>query len=59
MATTLEELNRKIMKEALERASVESRLEGLTAEERLKGRSPEEIEAYLRALKNDKPQENQ
>ena len=63
MATTLEELNRKITKEALDSASVndlvkrltpEQRLDGLPAEERLKGLSPEEIEAYLRALKKQK-----
>jgi hypothetical protein len=42
MATTLEELNRKILKEALERASVEDRLKGLTAEDRLKGLPAEE-----------------
>lgn len=60
MATTLEELNRKIRKQMLESASVEERLKGLTpeqrleglpAEERLKGLSAEEIEAYLRTLK--------
>ena len=55
MATTLEELNRKIRKELLETASVQERLKGLTAEERLKGLSPEEIAAYLRGLKKKKP----
>jgi hypothetical protein len=82
MATTLEELNRKLLKEALEKASVHDRLSGLTpeqrleglpaeerlkglpaeerlkglpAEERLKGLSPDEIEAYLRELKNRRP----
>ena len=63
MATTLEELNRKIRKELMESASVQERLKGLTAaqrleglpaEERLKGLSAEEIEAYLRALKKKK-----
>jgi hypothetical protein len=61
MAKTLEELNRKLLKDALEKASVhdrlrgltpEQRLEGLPAEERLKGLSPDEIEAYLRELKD-------
>jgi hypothetical protein len=61
MATTLEELNRKLLKEALEKASVhdrlsgltpEQRLEGLPTEERLKGLSLDDIEAYLRELKN-------
>ena len=46
MATTIEELNRKLMKEAMEMASVKDRLKGLTTEE---------IEAYLRALKKKKP----
>jgi hypothetical protein len=55
MATTIEELNRKLMKEAMEMASVDERLKGLTPKERLKGLSAEEIEAYLRALKKKKP----
>ena len=64
MATTIEELNQKLMKEAMEMASVderlkgltaEQRLEGLPAEERLKGLSAEEIEAYLRSVKKKKP----
>lgn len=64
MASTLEELNRKIMKEALDKAPVteflkrmtpEQRLEGLPVEERLKGLTEEDIEAYLRHLKKDKP----
>jgi hypothetical protein len=72
MATTLAELNRKFVEEAIETASVKDRLRGLTpeqrleglpaeerlkglpAEERLKGLSPEQIEAYLRSLKNEK-----
>jgi hypothetical protein len=55
MATTVEELNRKLMKEAMEMASVKDRLKGLTTQERLKGLSAEEIEAYLRGLKKKKP----
>lgn len=64
MATTIAELNRKLMKEALDSASPQDlvkrltpkqRLEGLPAEERLKGLSPEEIESYLRGLKKRKP----
>jgi hypothetical protein len=55
MASTLEELNRKLLKEALEKASVEDRLKGLTTEQILKRLSPEEIEAYLRSLKKKKP----
>ena len=55
MATTIEELNRKLMKEAMEMASVDERLKGLTTEHILKRLSPEEIEAYLRALKKKKP----
>ena len=43
------------MKEAMELASVEDRLKGLTAEQVLKTLSPEEIEAYLRAVKKKKP----
>jgi hypothetical protein len=54
MATTIEELNRKLMKEAMDMASVEDRLKGLTAEQILKRLSPEEIEAYLRASKKKK-----
>ena len=74
MATTLEEINRKILKEALDSAPAkelvnrltpaqrleglpaEERLKGVPAEERMKGLSPEEIEVYLRKLKNEKPQ---
>ncbi len=55
MATTIEELNRKLMKEAMEMASVAERLKGLTTEQILKRLSPEEIEAYLRTLKKKKP----
>ena len=66
MATTVEELNRKLMKEAMELASVKDRLKGLTpkqlleeipAEEILKALPAEEIEAYLRKLKTN-PQGN-
>jgi len=64
MVSTLEELNRKLMKDALEKASVkdllkhlspEQRVEGLPAEDRLKGLTAADIEAYLRALKKQKP----
>ncbi len=85
MATTVGELNRKLMQEALDAASAEDlvkrltpkqrleglpadeilkalpseeRLKGLPAEERLKGLLPEEIEAYLRTLKKEKPKGN-
>ena len=63
MATTLEELDRKLMKQTLEMASLQDRLNGLSAEqrlkglpteERLKGIPPEEIEAYLRSLRKEK-----
>jgi hypothetical protein len=64
MATTIEELNRKLMKEAMEMASVKDRLKGLTPEQRIEGLpaeeilkrlSAQEIEAYLRTLKKKKP----
>jgi len=42
MATSLEELNRKIMKEAMEKATVDDRLKGLPPEQVLKRFSPEE-----------------
>lgn len=42
MATTLEELNRKVMKELLEAATVTDRLRGLTPAQRLEGLPAEE-----------------
>ncbi len=64
MASTIEKLNRKIMKEAMESATVKDRLKGLTAkqvlnelptEEVLKALPAEVIEAYLRTIKKEKP----
>jgi hypothetical protein len=64
MASTIEELNRKIIKEALETASPKDRVKGLTPAERFEGLSadellklvdPEDIEKYLRGLKRKKP----
>jgi len=58
MATTLEELNQKLLNEALEKASVKDLLKRLTVAQRLEGLPTEEIEAFLRSLKQDRPQEN-
>jgi hypothetical protein len=54
MASTIEELNRKIIREALESATVDDRLRGLTVKDRLKGLSAEEVEEALRELKRKK-----
>jgi hypothetical protein len=43
MATTIADLNRKLMKEAMEMASVKERLRGLTAEQLLKEMPREEL----------------
>ena len=43
MASTLEELNQKILKEALETASIDDRLKGLSPDDRLKGLTAEQI----------------